>query len=140
MFACTNCGNTIAPGEKMLTLVASLESPNCDGTLDLINDHPVSQLCSYCATILSNGFDAVVNEAEIEEGKTKLNVHCSEQGIVFDLHCSDGVSWSPSPLFNWELVFQLLLAVCPDLFGDVREPLHHVFLDNLEFLGYPTSD
>ena len=33
-FACTNCGNSIEPREKILTLCASLEIPNSDGTLE----------------------------------------------------------------------------------------------------------
>jgi len=135
-FACTNCGKIIEPGEKMLTLCASLETPLNDGTLECLDDYVVSQVCFDCSSILSNSLDVLISNSETENGRTTLDVHCSERGIVFDLHCSDGVSRAPSPLYTWEQIFQMYIAIDPNMFGDLSEPLHQVFPENLELLGY----
>ncbi|MFC2003687.1 hypothetical protein ACFLV4_07100, partial [Chloroflexota bacterium] len=115
---------------------ASLETPNNDGTLECLDDYVVSQVCSYCSSILSNSLDVLVSKSKTEKGQAALDVHCSERGIVFDLHCSDGVSWAPSTLFTWEQIFQIFIAIDPNMFGDLNEPLHQVFPENLELLGY----
>lgn len=95
-FGCTNCGNTIKPGEKMLTLIASLETPKIDGGVENLDDYVLSQVCSYCSSVLSNSLDVMVSNSETERLKAELNAHCSERGVVFDLHCSDGLSWENS--------------------------------------------
>ena len=135
-FTCANCGNTVAPGERMLTLCTSLEIPICNGVVECTEDSVVSHLCSYCASLLSGGLNVVVSEADDEVGNAVLSAHCSEQGIVLDLHCSDGISWAPSPLFAWKQIAQLLIVVDSNMFGDLKEPLHQVFLRNLKLLGY----
>ena len=80
VYACTNCGDTIEVGEKMLTLCASLETPLGDGTLECLEDCVVSQVCSYCSSILSESLDVSVSKEDTENGKAELKVHCSEQG------------------------------------------------------------
>jgi hypothetical protein len=135
-FACTNCGKTIEPGEKMLTLSASLETPLSDGTLECLDNSAISQVCSHCSSMLSSSLDVSISSSETENGKATLDVHCSERGVVFDLRCSDGISWAPSPLYTWEQIFQMHIAMDPNMFGDLSEPLHHVFPENLELLGY----
>jgi hypothetical protein len=69
-------------------------------------------------------------------GRARLKVHCSEKGFYFTLQCSDGISWANSQLFSWGQIAQLLIAADPDMFGVLDEPLHQVFPENLERLGY----
>ena len=124
----------------MLTLCASLETPNEDGSVQVIESTAISQVCSYCSSILSESLNVSVRAEETEYGITTLDVHCSERGIVFDLHCSDGVGWAPSPLLTWDQIFQMYIAMNPNMFGDLCEPLHQVFPQNLKLLGYCIPD
>ena len=136
VFACSNCGRAIASGEKMLTVCASLETPNSDGSIEHFDDFTVSYVCQYCLSSLFNVLDVVISEANDEEGEAELNAYCIEQGITLELQCSDGISWSPSPTFTWEHIAQLLISEHLNMFGDLSEPLHKVFLKNLQLLGY----
>jgi predicted ATPase len=74
----------------------------------------------------------VINELN----KATLSVHCSEQGFNFKLQCSDGKSWANSQLFTWQQIVQLLIAVNPDMFGILDEPLHQVYPKTIQSLGY----
>jgi hypothetical protein len=65
-----------------------------------------------------------------------LRVHCSEEGFYFTLQCCDGLSRANSQLFTWKQIAQLLIAAHPDMFGIIDEPLHQVFPESLERLGY----
>ncbi|MFH1031211.1 MAG: hypothetical protein V1767_01370 [Chloroflexota bacterium] len=134
--ACHRCGNIIKPGEKMITIAASLETPRRDGSIELLEVSTVSSVCSSCASILSSELDILASEARDDAGKATLKVHCSEQGLQFILRCSDGIAWANSRLFTWNQIAQLLISADPDMFGVLDEPLHQVFPENLKLLGY----
>ncbi len=69
-----------------------------------------------------------------EEGA--LEVHCSPRGFCLTLQCPDGISKATSQLFNWKQIAQLLIAADPDMFGRLDEPLHQIFPQTLNKLGY----
>jgi len=135
-FTCYNCGRIIPPGEKMITMSASLETPNEDGSVQVIESTAISIVCYSCSLILSKSLDVIVNELNDGDVRAELDVHCSERGFQFELHCSDGIGWALSPIFNWEQIFQMLIAADPDMFGILTEPLHQVFPKSLRLLGY----
>ena len=135
-FACYNCGRMIIPGERMLTMSASLETPNWDGSVDVIENSAISIVCSSCASILSSELEITVSGSNDRVGKSALNVRCSKRGFQFELHCSDGFSWAVSPIYTWQQIFQMSIAMDPNMFGDLSEPLHRVFPKNLKMMGY----
>lgn len=70
------------------------------------------------------------------QGESALLVRCDEDGFCFILECPDGVSSATSQLFTWKQIAQLLIAADPDMFAILDEPLHQVFPQTLESLGY----
>ena len=81
--------------------------------------------------------DTVINQgSEDGDGAAALLVHCYEEGFCLGLRCPDGMSAATSQLFTWQQIAQLLIAVNPDIFGIISEPLHQVFPQTLERLGY----
>ena len=73
---------------------------------------------------------------EEDEQDAKLDFQCSSEGFKLALDCGDGISRAVSQLFSWRQVSQMLIAFDPNMFGILREPLHRVFPEALERLGF----
>jgi len=81
-FACYNCGRIILPGEKMLTMSASLEMPNEDGSVQVIESTAIAIVRYSCSSILSRSLDVIVNELSAGDGKVELDVLTRKQDIM----------------------------------------------------------
>lgn len=51
-FVCFRCGCIIRPGEKMVSLSVSVETPTEDGGLEASDANAISTRCSGCASVL----------------------------------------------------------------------------------------
>lgn len=73
-----------------------------------------------------------------DDGKREgaLEVHCSQKGFYLTLRCPDGIASASSELFTWKQIAQLLIAADPGMFGRLDEPLHQIFPQTLNRLGY----
>ena len=67
-FVCYNCGRTIIPGEKMLTIYTSIETPNLDGSIEQIESSVIYSVCLSCASDLTSSRDFLISKAD-EVGK-----------------------------------------------------------------------
>lgn len=82
--------------------------------------------------------DDEVSSSEHEEDKPRerLVIQYSSKGFRLVLNCGDGISKATSQFFTWKQIVQMLIAMDPDMFGVLNEPLHQVFPRALERLGY----
>jgi len=164
-FVCFRCGCIIKPGEKMVSSSVTMETPMEDDSLDVIESIGISTLCLGCASVLlsqaitsdpslmmplaqETEIDGIevfdedeseeVNCMEGEEGNSgaSLIIRHSRQGFCIVLDCGDGVSKATSRFFTWKQIAQMLIAMDPDMFGVLSEPLHQVFPQALSRLGY----
>ena len=163
-FECFSCGCIINTGEKMVNLFSSLETPTEDGFTKEIGGTSVSTLCFDCASVLLSQSiiseltliepvedeedDDIeeIDEDEVEEincmenaeedSGANLTIRRSEKGFCLVLDCGDGLSRATSQLFTWRQIAQMLIAADPDMFGVLDEPLHQVFPQALQCLGY----
>lgn len=70
-FVCCSCGRTIIPGEKMLTIYTSIETPNLDGSIEQIESSVIYSVCLSCASDLTSGRDFLISEADDEVKKER---------------------------------------------------------------------
>ena len=157
-FVCFRCGCIIKPGEKMVSSSVTVETPTEDGELDVIESVGISTLCTGCASVLLSQaitsdpslmmpleqdsgileYDDDISSIEEEEGKPRasLSIRHSSKGFWLELYCGDGISEATSHFFTWRQLAQMLIAMDPDMFGVLDEPLHQVFPQALSRLGY----
>ena len=164
--SCSRCGHVIKPGEKILTFMTSNETQNRDGSVECLDAAAMSSLCSLCASIIlteaviakgftspkpvegdvtaveieDNDADEEIPEDELEDDEEEksdgMMAETSIEGFCLVLRCRDGISKAKSRLFTWTQIAQLLIAADPDMFGVLDEPLHRVFPETLERLGF----
>lgn len=157
-FVCFRCGCIIKPGEQMVSFSIDLETPTEDNELKIIESVGISTLCTGCASVLltqaitsdpslmmpleqDSGiveYDDEISSNEDEEGKPRasLSIRHSSKGFCLELYCGDGISEATSRFFTWRQLAQMLIAMDPDMFGVLDEPLHQVFPRALSRLGY----
>lgn len=163
-FVCFRCGCIIKTGEKMVNLSVTVETPTEDDTLQVAEATTVSTLCQGCAAVLlsqaitrdsslmmppphkSRGEDDegeeeyedefICSEGDDDEPAGRLAIRYSRKGFLLALDCGDGVSKATSQFFSWKQIIQMLIAMDPDMFGVISEPLHRVFPRALSCLGY----
>lgn len=74
--------------------------------------------------------------AQDKSGKAELSVCCKPQGFQLILHCPDGFSQAFSQIFPWHEIAEAIYRDNPDMFGILDEPLHFIFPQTMELLGY----
>jgi hypothetical protein len=166
-FFCFRCGCIIRTGEKMVNLLVNVETLVEDRTLNVIESTAISTLCPGCASVLLSKAitsdsmlmmpreqeseeddieeieeDNEITSSENEEDKPqgKLGIRYSKKGFRLALDCGDGISKATSQFFTWRQIAQMLIAVDPNIFGILSEPLHQVFPRALTRLGYHVPD
>ena len=109
-FVCFRCDRPIKPGEKMLSVCVSLETPITDGSIDGIEVYTISTLCFGCASVFLT--EAVLNKKltmptalfeetegkrtktisetmDSQEGDILVNLTSDEKGQgMLKVHCS----------------------------------------------------
>ena len=65
----------------------------------------------------------------------ELTFQCSSNGFRLFLDCGNG-ALAEGLLFSWRHIAQILIAFDPNMFGAIKEPLHHVFPETLERMGF----
>lgn len=161
-FVCFRCGRIIKPGENMVSLSVSIETPTDDDSLQATDSTAISTLCFGCALVLLSQIitrdpslmmplpegvlredyeeqqkdEPICTEGDQNEQMTRLTICHSPRGFRLILDCGDGVSKATSRLFIWRQVIQMLIAADPNIFGAINEPLHRIFARALSRLGY----
>jgi len=163
---CLRCKRIIECGERVHTVMALIGTPTESGSVDCLASDEISTLCGGCASVLlseaaiSGKFVVPQPSTEATEGKvssvndhmklgillssisdngeteSSLEVHCSQKGFYLTLQCQDGIAFAPSQFFAWKQIAQLLIDADPDMFGRLDEPLHQIFPQTLQKLGY----
>jgi hypothetical protein len=73
--------------------------------------------------------------AQNSDGKANLSACCTSQGFYLNLRCLDG-AWAMSQIFPWHDIAEAIYRSDPDMFGILDEPLHFIFPQTMERLGY----
>jgi len=77
-----------------------------------------------------------ISGGEEDKPRERLTIRHSREGFCLVLDCGDGISEATSRFFTWRQLAQMLIAMDPDMFGVLSEPLHQVFPQALSRLGY----